>query len=160
IRIGESATLASFAKDTWISGQLRTQITFDKYIQSINYSIETVRGAVYLMGVAQSQDELDRVIDIARKIGGVKEVISYVKFLGAPVEPGSGFQTGSAQGVAYEEQQGQLGQQGQGGSVPYDYNDGQNGQPVPLAGSMEGAASGSSTGYVAPSSVESEMLPP
>ena len=52
-------------------------MTFDKYIQSINYSIETVHGAVYLMGVAQSQEELDRVIKLARRIKGVSEVISY-----------------------------------------------------------------------------------
>ena len=99
IRVGDSATITSYAKDTWISGQLRTQITFDKYIQSINYSIETVHGSVYLMGVAQSQEELDRVIEIARKISGVKEVISYVKFLGAPVDSSSALPSGSAQGV-------------------------------------------------------------
>jgi hypothetical protein len=37
------------------------------------------------MGVAHNQAELDRVIRIAQKIKGVKEVISYVKMIGEPI---------------------------------------------------------------------------
>ena len=87
IRVGKGDTLGSYAEDAWISAQLRTKLTFDKYVQSINYSIETVQGTVYLMGVGQDQAELDRTIDIAKKIKGVKEVISYVKLAGHPVIP-------------------------------------------------------------------------
>ena len=87
IRVGDPATFGTYAQDTWISGQLRTRLTFDKYVQSINYSIETVQGTVYLMGVAQSQQELDTVISTAKRIKGVHEVISYVKFAGQPVLP-------------------------------------------------------------------------
>lgn len=86
IRVGPMGGVDTYAQDTWITGQLRTRLTFEKYVQSINYSIETVRGTVYLMGVAQNQRELDRVTGIARKIKGVKEVISYVKFLGQPIQ--------------------------------------------------------------------------
>ena len=57
----------------------------DRDIQSINYSIDTVQGIVYLMGVARSQDELDHTIDVARGVNGVKQVISYVKLTGEPV---------------------------------------------------------------------------
>jgi len=153
IRVGDSATITSYAKDTWISGQLRTQITFDKYIQSINYSIETVHGSVYLMGVAQSQEELDRVIEIARKISGVKEVISYVKFLGAPVDASSALPSGSAQGVAE--------------TMPEAQPEYQN-APTPLASGMYGNESNVdtqapvSTPYSSSSSssVQSEVLPP
>jgi hypothetical protein len=58
---------------------------FSKNIQSINYSIDTVQGVVYLMGVAQNQVELNHVIDVARGISGVKQVVSYVKFAGQPL---------------------------------------------------------------------------
>lgn len=88
IRVGKSGTVGSFAQDTWIAGQLRTRLTFEKYIQSINYSIEVVQGTVYLMGVAQDQPELDRTIGIARRIKGVKEVISYVKLAGYDADIG------------------------------------------------------------------------
>ncbi|MDY0029982.1 MAG: BON domain-containing protein [Pseudobdellovibrionaceae bacterium] len=153
IRVGDSSTIASYAKDTWISGQLRTQITFDKYIQSINYSIETVHGSVYLMGVAQSQEELDRVVEIARRISGVKEVISYVKFLGNPVGGADPVSGNAVQGATVER-----------------YESGQEYQnaPTPLASSMDGndsyggAQSPESVpySYSSGSSIQSEVLPP
>jgi len=44
-----------------------------------------VQGVVYLMGVAQNQAELNRVIETARTISGVKQVVSYVKLAGEPL---------------------------------------------------------------------------
>jgi osmotically-inducible protein OsmY len=85
IRVAQSEGVAGFVKDGWITTRLRTAITFEKNIQSINYSIDTVNGTVYLMGVARSQSELDSVISIARTIPNVKQVISYVKPMGQPV---------------------------------------------------------------------------
>ncbi len=86
VRVSKSAGLVGYAKDVWISTRLRTAITLDKEVQSINYSIDTVQGSIYLMGVAQDQAELDRVVEIARTIKNVQRVVSYVKLLGAPVE--------------------------------------------------------------------------
>lgn len=86
IRVADSEGLAGYVKDTWISTRLRTAMTFEKGIQSINYSIDTVNGTVYLMGVALSQAELDKVIGLARTIPNVKQVISYVKPAGQPVQ--------------------------------------------------------------------------
>lgn len=79
IRVAESEGIKGFARDAWITTRLRTSIVFKKDVQSINYSIDTVQGTVYLMGVAQSQDELDKVITAARTIKDVKQVVSYVK---------------------------------------------------------------------------------
>ncbi|MAM35142.1 MAG: phospholipid-binding domain-containing protein [Micavibrio sp.] len=85
IRVAESDGLPGFARDSWITAQLRAKLVFAKEVQSINYTIDTVQGVVYLMGVAQNQDELNRAIDIARTISGVKQVVSYVKFAGQPL---------------------------------------------------------------------------
>ncbi len=85
IRVADSQGVAGFAKDTWITTQLRSKMVFEKKIQSINYSIDTVQGVVYLMGVAKNQEELNRAIDIARMVSGVKQVVSYVKFSGQPL---------------------------------------------------------------------------
>ena len=85
IRVAESKGITGFAKDTWITSRLRTSLTFDRQVQSINYSIDTVQGIVYLMGVAQNQAELNRVIEKARTISGVNQVISYVKLAGEPL---------------------------------------------------------------------------
>lgn len=85
VRVAKSTGIVGYARDSWISARLRTAITFDKNIQSINYSIDTVQGTVYLMGVAQNQDELNRVMQTARTIPDVKQVISYTKFAGEEV---------------------------------------------------------------------------
>ncbi len=82
IRVAESEGITGFAQDTWITTRLRTELTFDRDVQSINYSIDTVQGVVYLMGYAQSQLELNNVIERARALSGVKQVVSYVKLVG------------------------------------------------------------------------------
>ena len=90
IRVADGEGLPGFVRDQWITTRLRTALTFDRAVQSINYSIDTVGGTIYLMGVAQHQDELDRVIDVARTIPNVSQVVSYVKMAGegqAPLMP-------------------------------------------------------------------------
>lgn len=82
IRVADSAGITGYARDSWITTRLRTALTLDKEIQSINYSIDTVNGIVYLMGTAQSRAERNRVIEKARTISGVRQVVSYVKLAG------------------------------------------------------------------------------
>lgn len=96
IRVAGSEGVQGFVKDNWITTRLRTAITFDRDVASINYSIDTVQGTVYLMGVAQSQIELNKVMKHARTIPGVKQVISYVKPVGQVVETTGAFDGGSA----------------------------------------------------------------
>lgn len=75
----EPRSWSQFARDNWITTQLRTKILFDKHVQSINYTLDTVQGVVYVMGIGQDQAEVDRVIDHARNIPYVTQVISYVR---------------------------------------------------------------------------------
>jgi osmotically-inducible protein OsmY len=88
VRVADSQTIASYADDLWITTRLRTAMTFDRDVQSINYSIDTVDGTVYLMGIAQSEKELKHATDLAREIPHVKQVVSYVKRAGEPL-PGA-----------------------------------------------------------------------
>lgn len=81
IQIDNGAGIVDSARDTWISTQLRTRLTFDGDIHSQNYSIDTVDGVVYLMGVATTQAELDRVIQHARSVANVQRVVNYVRLL-------------------------------------------------------------------------------
>jgi len=74
-----ASNLRDLAKDSWITTQLQSRMTLDKQILAINYSIETVNGIVYLIGIAQNQDELDRVIAHARGINYVRQIISHVR---------------------------------------------------------------------------------
>lgn len=78
IQVNDTSGLGNLARDTWISTQLRSTLLVDKNVSSIDYSIETVNQVVYLMGVAQSQAELDRVLGHAKDIAYVRGVVSYV----------------------------------------------------------------------------------
>jgi len=70
---------ADFAHDSWISAQLTSKLALDKDILSINYSIETVNRVVYLIGIAQSREELDKVIAHANNIQYVTKVVNHVR---------------------------------------------------------------------------------
>ena len=78
IQIGQSS-LRDIARDSWITAQLKTKITFDKKILAINFSIETVNGIVYLIGIAQDQGELDRILAHGRGIDYLRRIISHVR---------------------------------------------------------------------------------
>ncbi|MDB5490583.1 MAG: putative periplasmic or secreted lipoprotein [Micavibrio sp.] len=98
IRVADGEGVSGYVRDTWITTRLRTAMTFDKDVQAINYSIDTVDGTVYLMGVAKSQKDLDRAVSLARTIPGVKQVVTYVKPAGQAVaNDGTGSNTAPAQ---------------------------------------------------------------
>lgn len=82
IRVADGQGVPGYVKDQWITTRLRTAMTFDREIHSINYSIDTVGGTIYLMGIARNQTELNKVIEIARTIPNVQQVINYVRLSG------------------------------------------------------------------------------
>ncbi len=77
----------TFARDTWISAKLRSKLLFDGEIQGINYSIDTVRGTVYLLGVAQNREEMERVLNHARNLSYVLQVVNHVILKTDPRRP-------------------------------------------------------------------------
>ena len=87
IKVGEGGGIGGYARDVLISNELRIKLLTDRNIQSINYSVETVGGTVYLMGVAQDQAELDRVTNYARNIAYVQRVVSYVRMKSERIPP-------------------------------------------------------------------------
>jgi len=83
IQVASDSDVVDLARDSWITTQLKTKLTLDKKIMAVNYAIETVNGIVYLIGIAQNQAELDRVIAHSRTISYVCRVISHVRVKGA-----------------------------------------------------------------------------
>lgn len=71
-------------RDAWITTQLRTRLIADTSVRQVNYHIETLRGTVYLFGVAQNQDELSHVTQVAEAIGGVDRVVSHMRMKDDP----------------------------------------------------------------------------
>jgi len=86
--------------DTWISSQIRSNLVFASQVRSVNYTIDTVNGSVYLIRSARPQPELDRVTEAARNAPKATRVVSYVEIRpGAPVaaQPGASPPPASAQ---------------------------------------------------------------
>jgi hypothetical protein len=52
---------------------------FDRDIRAINYSVDCIRSTVYLMGVARTPAELQRVIDHVRDVPYVRAVVNHVR---------------------------------------------------------------------------------
>ena len=78
IQVGPPQSFGSGLEDTWISTKIRTALVVEDNVYSTNYSVTTFDGVVYLMGIAQNQEELDKVIAIAKDTRGVKNVVSHV----------------------------------------------------------------------------------
>jgi osmotically-inducible protein OsmY len=79
IEVAPGEDAMAIAKDDWISARVRSDLVFDADIRSPNYTIETNRQTVYLMGSARSQEELDKATNHARYVPGVQRVVSYVE---------------------------------------------------------------------------------
>ena len=48
---------------------------FDKNIKASNYNLDTINGKIYIFGIAISEDEKRKVIEEAKEIYSVEEVI-------------------------------------------------------------------------------------
>jgi len=79
IVIGKAGGLGELARDSSITAELKTKLTFDEQVLAVNYAVVTTRGVVYLIGIAQDKAELDRVIARARDISYVRRIISHVR---------------------------------------------------------------------------------
>ena len=82
VQVSDRAGITDYLRDVKITSQLRFQMLRDRDISDVNYTVETVNGIVYLMGIARSRPELDKVTTHARNIAGVQKVFSHVRLSG------------------------------------------------------------------------------
>ncbi|MDG7056087.1 MAG: BON domain-containing protein [Wolbachia endosymbiont of Meromenopon meropis] len=76
----KTASIFDAAMDSMITAEIRTRLLGKRNIKSINYSVNTLDRIVYLIGIAQNKAELQAVIAITKKVKGVKQVVSYVRY--------------------------------------------------------------------------------
>lgn len=84
LQISEGGGAKRLAGDAWITTQAKTRLIAEKNVKSVNYTIETVNGVVYVMGIAQSQDEMARVLNVVSRVKGVQKVVSHVRMKDDP----------------------------------------------------------------------------
>ena len=78
IKIKEKFDLKQSAKDFLLTSQLRTALILNKKIKATNYQIDTYKQKIYIYGIAIKSEEKDLVIDEAKQILDVKDVIASI----------------------------------------------------------------------------------
>ncbi len=78
IRIKEEFNFKQSAKDLLITSQLRTAIIFNKEIKATNYQIDTYKKRIYIYGIALTSEERKKVINEAKEILDVEDVIASI----------------------------------------------------------------------------------
>ena len=78
IKIKEDFDFKRSAKDLLITSQLRTALIVDKEIKATNYQIDTYKKKIFIYGIALTQDERKKVIEEAKNILDVKDVVASI----------------------------------------------------------------------------------
>ena len=87
IKLGRSLDLGDISEDVLLIQQIRLKLMVDRDIRAINYSVDCIRSTVYLMGVARTPAELQRVIDHVRDVPYVRAVVNHVRVRTDPLPP-------------------------------------------------------------------------
>lgn len=83
IKIESPGGFFSNASDELISTRVRARLLGSSTVQANNFNVETYGGTVYLLGIARSVKELEKAAEEASKVGGVNQVVSYVRLRNA-----------------------------------------------------------------------------
>ena len=78
IKIKEEFNLKQSAKDILITSQLRTALILSKNIKATNYQIDTYKNKIYIYGIAITSKEKSEVINEAKQILNVEDVIASI----------------------------------------------------------------------------------
>ena len=78
IKIKEEFNFKQSAKDLLITSQLRSALIFNKKTKSVNYNIDTYKKKIYVYGIAETIDEREEVINEAKQILDVEDVIASI----------------------------------------------------------------------------------
>jgi len=78
IKIKEKFNFQQSAKDILITSQLRTALILNKEIKATNYQIDTYKKKIYVYGIALTPDEKELVVNEAKEILDVEDVIASI----------------------------------------------------------------------------------
>ncbi|MDB3954466.1 BON domain-containing protein [Alphaproteobacteria bacterium] len=81
ITVGKKPKLVSQALDARISLSLSGLLIGDAKISDINFTHSVSKQVIFLIGIAKDDEELNKVINHARSVKGVKKVISHLMLI-------------------------------------------------------------------------------
>ena len=82
IKIKEKFNFKISAKDFLITSQLRSAMIFNNKIKSTNYNIDTYKKIIYIYGIASDEAERREVINEAKQVLDVEDVIASILLIG------------------------------------------------------------------------------
>lgn len=77
ITIGKN-NLVDYVKDTRISLEFRAKLLTDKEVSEVNYSSTTENRVLYIVGIAQNKEEIEKVILHGSNIAGVTKIVNLI----------------------------------------------------------------------------------
>ena len=78
IKVKENFNFKQSAKDILITSQLRTALILNNQIKATNYQIDTYKKKIYIYGIAMNKEEREQVVNEAKEILDVKDVIASI----------------------------------------------------------------------------------
>ena len=78
LQIKDKFNFQQAAKDILITSQLRAAMIINKKIKSVNYNIDTYKKKIYVYGISQDEEERAEVINEAKQILDVEDVIASI----------------------------------------------------------------------------------
>jgi len=78
IVIKKKFSFKSTALDVLITSQLRTALILNKNVKAANFSIDTINRKTYIFGIAHNENEKKEIIQEAKQIVDLKELISSI----------------------------------------------------------------------------------
>ena len=75
IKVNDQSSLTDKAKDLLITSQFKIALIAHDEVKSNNFSFTTINKNLYIFGIARSEDERKIVINEAKAVQGIKEVI-------------------------------------------------------------------------------------
>ena len=78
IAIKQKFSFKNTAVDILITSQLRTALIFNKKVKAANFNIDTINRKTYIFGIASGEDEKKEIIQEAKQIVDLKELITSI----------------------------------------------------------------------------------
>ena len=78
IAIKQKFSFKNVAKDVLITSQLRTALIINKNVKAANFNIDTINQKIYVFGIAHDENEKAEIIQEAKQIVDVKEVVTSI----------------------------------------------------------------------------------
>ena len=78
IAIKQKFSFKNVVVDVLITSQLRTALIINKNVKSANFNIDTINQKIYVFGIAYDENEKKEIIQEAKQIVDVKEVVTSI----------------------------------------------------------------------------------